>query len=202
MRVCRWAAMALLLGGPVLAPGVAGAADMRWDQQMQKRPGVTMWFTESAEVREARRELRSGRAYEAIRLAETALTRDLRHADRRGALNVLCIGYVEIKAALLALPYCDDLVELAPRRWHAFNSRANARFALGRFDKAVADYETALELAVKSEKPRGAGDDTESAPAWDEGTSILDAGEIRRPRALVQKNLELARSMLESADSL
>lgn len=206
MKAIAAGILAFGLGIAFSAPGAAAAADFRWEQ-MQKRPGATLWFKESTEVREARRHLRTGRAYEAIRLAEDALSLDLKFRDRRGALNILCIGYVELNAALLALPHCDDLVRLAPREWRSFNNRANAHFALGRFDKAVSDYETALEWAVKAEKRPDDAEATgpegpEEAGPENEGPNILSMDEVRRPSALVKKNLEMARSMLDSASRL
>lgn len=196
----RWllrAGIALALGLPALSPGPVMAEDVQRDQT-QNRPKVTLWFKASTEVREARTQLREGNADAAVQLAETALTRDLRFADRRGALNILCIGYVQLDAALRALSHCDNLVRMGPREWNTYNNRANAYFALGRFDKALADYKTALKLARRAEKADREREDGDE-PLEDRASSIVTTDKIARPTALIRRNLEMVRSRLNSA---
>lgn len=196
MRRLVRAVIALTLGLPALPPGVALAGEPQ-REQTQTQPKATVWFKASTEVREARAKLREGNAEAAVQLAETALTRDLRFTDQRSASNILCIGYVELDAPLRALPHCDNLVRMGPREWNTYNNRANAYFALGRFDKALADYKSALKLARKAEKaePDRTNADT---PATDRTSNIVTADQIARPTAVVRKNLEMVRSRLKS----
>lgn len=200
-----------LLSAPM--GGLARAAetpDFRSKDAGKRSSTTTIWFYGSSAIREGGRLLHEGEFFKAIKLTEAALAFNLTNGDRWLARNILCIANVRVEAAFLALEHCDKAVSLRPDSWYAYNNRANAALALARYDEAIADYETALELTIKAEQAaearenasRDAVEPDPPTPGIGGPSGILQEMHIEDPAAIVRKNLQMARKLLKSAERL
>jgi len=99
-------------------------------------------------VLRAARDLNRGKKPQAVRHARRALRGKIRRTvDLRFSLYIACVVQTEIGSASDALPYCDRAVnELSEKRGEHLNNRANALVRSGQLDRAILDYESALDF--------------------------------------------------------
>lgn len=99
-------------------------------------------------VLSAARALNRGKKSLAVRHARRALRGKIRRTvDLKFSLYIACVVQTDIGSASDALPYCDRAVrELSAQNGEHLNNRANALVHSGQLDRAILDYEAALEF--------------------------------------------------------
>jgi len=94
--------------------------------------------------------LEAGRFEEGIRLTLEGLQTPSSVRDRAAGHANLCAGYAALKRWDEALDHCNRSIVLDRGNWRAFNNRAAVYVGKGRYDEALADVRTGLELAPQS----------------------------------------------------
>jgi Flp pilus assembly protein TadD len=102
-------------------------------------------------IKQGKQALRDGRLEEAIRIYTVALDGRLSASDVQIAHNDLCVAYYLNRDFDVALGQCDQAIRLTSNEWVSYNNRANIYLAMGEVDRAMRDYEKALELSPQSE---------------------------------------------------
>jgi tetratricopeptide (TPR) repeat protein len=96
-------------------------------------------------------QLMAGRYEEGIRLTLAGLSIPNSNQDSAAGHSNLCAGYAALRDWNQALSHCNKALELDTTNWRVFNNRAAAYAGLARYDEALADIRTGLELAPHSE---------------------------------------------------
>ncbi|NJO12727.1 MAG: hypothetical protein HC872_03815 [Gammaproteobacteria bacterium] len=94
--------------------------------------------------------LRRQQYLEGIELTLTGLQSQNAPRDHAAALSNLCAGYAALKQFDLALKACDDSLNIDRRNWRTWNNRAAAHLGQGRYDAALGDVQSGLEVAPHS----------------------------------------------------
>jgi len=91
--------------------------------------------------------IRMGQYDEGIRLTHLGLTRyQPSQSDRASALSNLCAAHAAKGEPDIAIPYCDESVDINNRNWRAFSNRAYAYFLKGELTRATEDLELASAI--------------------------------------------------------
>ena len=72
--------------------------------------------------------------------------------EHRTGLSNLCAGYYMMGQLQSALDACNEVVELDPKFWRAYNNRALVLLAMGRHEESAADIDRGIELRPHAEK--------------------------------------------------
>ena len=67
-------------------------------------------------------------------------------------LTNLCAGYYMMGQLQPALDACNEVVELDPNFWRAYNNRALVLLAMGRYEESAADVDKGIELRPNARK--------------------------------------------------
>jgi tetratricopeptide (TPR) repeat protein len=94
--------------------------------------------------------LEEGRIAEGIRLTEAGLKESADPLQAAGGHSNLCAGYALLRDWTRALEHCNPAIELDHSNWHSLNNRAAVHVGQGRYDLALADLRTGLELVPQS----------------------------------------------------
>ena len=73
-------------------------------------------------------------------------------AEKKSGLTNLCAGYFMMGKFESALEVCNDVLELGPNFWRAYNNRALVLMELGRYEESAADIERGIELRPHARK--------------------------------------------------
>ncbi len=91
--------------------------------------------------------IRMGQYDEGIRLTNLGLTRyQPSRSDRASALSNLCAAHAAKGEPDIALPYCDESIEMNDRNWRAFSNRAYAYFLKGMLNEATLNLDRAADI--------------------------------------------------------
>ena len=91
--------------------------------------------------------IRMGQYDEGIRLTNLGLTRyQPNPQDRASALSNLCAAHAAKGEPDIAIPYCDESIEMNSRNWRAFSNRAYAYFLKGMLNEATLNLDLAADL--------------------------------------------------------
>lgn len=93
-----------------------------------------------------------GDAQRGIELTLEGLETALGSREIKMAHSNLCAGYLMLKQAEQALHHCNEVIELDPYYWRAYNNRALVYLELGRYAESEADVARGQEIKPKSEK--------------------------------------------------
>jgi tetratricopeptide (TPR) repeat protein len=74
--------------------------------------------------------------------------------EHKAGLSNLCAGYLMINKPQDALKACNEVIEMDPKFWRAYNNRALVLMELGRFEESEADVQRGQELRPKSKNLR------------------------------------------------
>ena len=85
-----------------------------------------------------------------VKLTEKGLAIAQGRVEHKAALSNLCAGYLLVKQPEKALRACNDVLELDPDFWRAYNNRALVYLELGEFEKSRADVRRGQELRPTS----------------------------------------------------
>jgi len=96
--------------------------------------------------------LLSGNHAEAEEILLRALDSGVGDKYRYKVHNNLCVAQFLQDKFEKALEHCKAAVEAESNRWKAYNNLGNVLTELGRYDEAIAAYETGLDLVSDSSK--------------------------------------------------
>ena len=94
--------------------------------------------------------LMNGHASRGVELTEKGLEIAQGRYEKKAALSNLCAGYLLLNRPEEALKACDQVIELDPKYWRAYNNRALVYLELGELQKSEADVMRGEELRPKS----------------------------------------------------
>jgi len=94
--------------------------------------------------------LRKRQYQQGIDLTLTGLALPNAPRDHAAALANLCAGYAALKQFDIALKYCDDSLSIDRSNWRTWNNRAAVHLGQGRYDAALGDVHSGLEVAPNS----------------------------------------------------
>jgi tetratricopeptide (TPR) repeat protein len=94
--------------------------------------------------------LQAGHYEEGVRLTLEGLEQPSSARDKAAAHSNVCAGYVAMKRWIEALEHCNLALELDRHNWRTFNNRAAVFVGLRKFDLAMTDVNSGLELAPDS----------------------------------------------------
>jgi tetratricopeptide (TPR) repeat protein len=142
----RFAPWQGLLYGVLLASGAASAGDTLSDAQSATVIGpVNPLLTDGTTA------LQMGRFEEGVRLTLAGLKQPNSPKDEAAGHSNVCAGYAALKRWEEALEHCNRALELDHTNWRTYNNRAAVFVGLKKFDLAMTDVNTGLELAPDSE---------------------------------------------------
>ena len=72
--------------------------------------------------------------------------------EHKTGLSNLCAGYYMMRQLQQALDACNEVVELDPNFWRAYNNRALVLLEMGRYEESAADVEKGIELSPRARK--------------------------------------------------
>ena len=91
--------------------------------------------------------IRMGQYDEGIRLTNLGLTRyQPNQQDRASALSNLCAAHAAKGEPDIAIPYCDESIEMNDRNWRAYSNLAYAYFLKGMLNEATLNLDLAADL--------------------------------------------------------
>jgi len=91
--------------------------------------------------------IRVGQYDEGIRLTHLGLTRyQPSDSDRAAALSNLCAAHGAKGEPDIAIPFCDESLNINARNWRAYSNRAYAYFLKGMLSKATFDLDSAAAI--------------------------------------------------------
>jgi tetratricopeptide (TPR) repeat protein len=91
--------------------------------------------------------IRMGQYDEGIRLTNLGLTRyQPNRQDRASALSNLCAAHAAKGEPDIAIPYCDESIEMNDRNWRAYSNRAYSYFLKGMLNDATLNLDLAADL--------------------------------------------------------
>ena len=91
--------------------------------------------------------IRMGQYDEGIRLTHLGLTRyQPSRADRASALSNLCAAHAAKGEPDIAIPLCDESIEITERNWRAFSNRSYAFFLKGMLTEATESLTLAADI--------------------------------------------------------
>ena len=97
--------------------------------------------------------IRMGQYEEGIRLTHLGLTRyQPNRDDRASALSNLCAAHGAKGEPDVAIPFCDESLDIDSRNWRAYNNRAYAYFLKGMLSEATFDLDTAAAMNPNSKQ--------------------------------------------------
>lgn len=91
-----------------------------------------------------------GDAKTGVELTEKGLAIAQGNYEHKAALSNLCAGYLMVNKPQDALKACNEVLELDPKFWRAYNNRALVLMELGRLEESEADVTRGQELRPKS----------------------------------------------------
>lgn len=96
----------------------------------------------------------NGHAQKGVELTEKGLAIAQGTFEHKAALSNLCAGYLMVNKPKDALKACNEVLELDPKFWRAYNNRALVLMELGRLEESEADVMRGQELRPKSKNLR------------------------------------------------
>ena len=72
--------------------------------------------------------------------------------EHKTGLTNLCAGYYMLGQLQSALEACNEVVELDPNFWRAYNNRALVLMKMGRYEESEADVSKGIELRPNARK--------------------------------------------------
>jgi tetratricopeptide (TPR) repeat protein len=72
--------------------------------------------------------------------------------EHKTGLTNLCAGYYMMGQLEPALDACNEVVELDPKFWRAYNNRALVFMKMGRYEESAADVDKGIELRPSARK--------------------------------------------------
>ena len=129
----------------------AQSTGSRIKSNVKTMPREIIWIDGSREINEIRHLLQRGDKQAALTKTEMFLQQELPPELRYSGLNALCITQTIIGNEKSAIRACNQAIEIQPNNWKAFNSRGTAYYTAKRFNKAISDYQKALQLNPESE---------------------------------------------------
>lgn len=94
--------------------------------------------------------LEHGRFEDGIRLTLAGLEQPASGQDQAAGHSNVCAGYAALKRWSEALEHCNKALELDRHNWRTYNNRAAVFVGLKRFDLAMTDVNSGLEIAPDS----------------------------------------------------
>ncbi len=98
------------------------------------------------------RAIQDGNPQRGVELTEIGLANAQGGYERKAALSNLCAGYLLIDKPDEALDYCNQVIEMDPDFWRAYNNRALVYLRLGRYAESEADIKAGQALSPRSSK--------------------------------------------------
>jgi tetratricopeptide (TPR) repeat protein len=142
LRPISWLALTL---GALLASGNARAADPQSVGQ-----SATVFGPTNPLLSEGSQAMELGRFEKGIQLTLAGLERPNTTEDQAAGHSNVCAGYAALKRWQEALEHCNLALELDRSNWRTFNNRAAVFVGMKKFELAMTDVNTGLELAPKS----------------------------------------------------
>ena len=87
-----------------------------------------------------------------VELTRKGLTVAQGRKEHKTGLSNLCAGYYMMGQLQPALDACNEVVELDPNFWRAYNNRALVLLAMGRYEESAADVDKGIELRPNARK--------------------------------------------------
>jgi tetratricopeptide (TPR) repeat protein len=94
--------------------------------------------------------LEAGRFEEGVRLTLAGLEQPNNPRDQAAGHSNICAGYAALKRWTEALEHCNRALELDRSNWRTFNNRAAVFVGLKKYDLAMTDVNSGLELSPNS----------------------------------------------------
>jgi tetratricopeptide (TPR) repeat protein len=127
-----------LVTGATVAPGVAYGIGSGGETK------TSVWFGPPPQIIDGARLIDSGRVQEGMALMREALQENLDLYIAAMAYTNLCAGNLHLKLYEDAIKSCDTALAMRSSQWQALNNRGGARYGMGDYDSAIADYIAAL----------------------------------------------------------
>lgn len=90
-----------------------------------------------------------------IRLTKLGLeTDELDDYERAAGLANICSAYVSKREPDVAIPYCNESLEINDRNWKTYSARSEAYLLKGMYSEAAADNRAAAALAPEADHVR------------------------------------------------
>jgi len=105
---------------------------------------TSVWFGPPTQIIEGARLIDSGRSQEGMALTQSAFQENLGPYIAAMAYTNLCAGNLQLKLYDAAVESCDKALAVRSSQWQALNNRGGARYGMGDYDAAIADYMAAL----------------------------------------------------------
>jgi len=141
-RPASWFA---LFAGALILSGAARADDVLHSAQSASVFGpLNPLLTQGTEA------LLAGRYEEGVRLTLQGLDQPNSASDKAAAHSNICAGYVALKRWQEALEHCNLALDLDRNNWRTFNNRAAVFVGMKKYDLAMTDVNSGLELAPNS----------------------------------------------------
>ena len=96
--------------------------------------------------------LLNGDYEEGVELTRKGLAVAQGRKEYKTGLANLCAGYYMMGQLQPALDACNEVVELDPNFWRAYNNRALVLLAMGRYEESAADVDKGIELRPNARK--------------------------------------------------
>lgn len=140
----RFAPWSACFTGALLFAGTAAAGDVDPAQS------ATVLGTTNTLLSAGSEALERGHFEEGLRLTLAGLEQPNSVHDQAAAHSNVCAGYAALKRWNEALEHCNLALELDRGNWRTYNNRAAVFVGLKKFDLAMTDVNTGLELAPQS----------------------------------------------------
>lgn len=92
----------------------------------------------------------NGYTKKGVELTEKGLKIAQGSFERKAALSNLCAGYLMINKPKQALEACNEVLEIDPEFWRAYNNRALVYLELARYEESQADIQRGKQLRPRS----------------------------------------------------
>jgi tetratricopeptide (TPR) repeat protein len=89
---------------------------------------------------------------EGVELTRKGLAVAQGRQEHKTGLTNLCAGYYMLRQLESALDACNEVVELDPNFWRAYNNRALVLLEMGRYEESAADVDKGIELRPYAKK--------------------------------------------------
>jgi tetratricopeptide (TPR) repeat protein len=96
--------------------------------------------------------LLNGDYEEGVELTRKGLAVAQGRQEHKTGLTNLCAGYYMMGQLQPALDACNEVVELDPKFWRAYNNRALVLLEMGRYEESAADVDKGIELRPNARK--------------------------------------------------
>lgn len=134
----------------VLVATLAASAQAHAVEPARRAQSATVIGPSNPQLADGALALDQGRIQEGIQLTLDGLRTPTNSLDKAAGYSNLCAGYALLKQWNEALQHCNTAIRLDQRNWRSFNNRAAVYAATMRWDRAVNDIRTGLEIAPNS----------------------------------------------------